>query len=84
MSENHQPHATGARQGVLTPDEVAERIGGISVKSLSELIRKHGLETTTLGYADPSRRGGPPRRIWGMTPVQLQALLAVRERRQPR
>jgi hypothetical protein len=69
---------------LLSPDEIADRIGGVSVKSLSELIRKHGLETTTLGYSEPSRRGGPPRRIWGMTPDQLQALLAVRERRPPR
>ena len=34
-------------------------LGGISVKTLNDLIRDRGLETTTLGYAPPSRKGGP-------------------------
>jgi hypothetical protein len=61
-----------------TPEEIAERVGGISVKSLSELIRKTGLETTTLGHTSPSRRGGRRRRLWGMTSAQLEALLEFR------
>ena len=75
-----------ARDGepkVHTPEEIAARAGGISVKSLSALIRDRGLETTTLGYAEPSRKGGPRRRLWGMTDAQLQALLALRRRRDP-
>jgi hypothetical protein len=51
------------------------------VKSLAELIRNAGLETTTLGYAEPSRRGGRARRLWGMTDDQLERLLSFRERR---
>jgi hypothetical protein len=66
---------------VYTPEEIAERAGGISVKTLGALIRDRGLETTTLGYAEPSRKGGPRRRLWGMTDAQLQALLALRRRR---
>jgi hypothetical protein len=66
---------------VHTPEEIAERLGGISIKSLSALIRDRGLETTTLGYAEPSRNGGPRRRLWGMTGAQLKALLAQRRRR---
>jgi hypothetical protein len=66
---------------IHSPEEIAERLGGISVKSLTELIRNSGLETTILGYADPSRKGGPRRRVWGMTDQQLEALLALRRRR---
>jgi hypothetical protein len=64
-----------------TPEEIAEQLGGISVKSLSELIRKTGLETTTLGHTKPSRKGGRRRRLWGMTPAQLMALKEFRRRR---
>jgi hypothetical protein len=64
-----------------TPEEIADRLGGISLKTLNALIRGRGLETTTLGYAEPSRNGGPRRRLWGMTDSQLEALLAVRNRR---
>ena len=60
------------------PAEIAEARGGITIKTLSALIRSRGLETTTLGYAPPSRKGGPPRRIWGMTDSQLESLLAIR------
>ena len=63
------------------PQEIAERLGSITVKTLSALIRARGLETTTLGYAEPSRRGGPRRRVWGMTDAQLEALMAVRRSR---
>jgi hypothetical protein len=63
------------------PAEIAERAGSITIKTLSALIRNRGLETTTLGYAPPSRKGGPPRRIWGMTDAQLESLLAVRRTR---
>lgn len=66
---------------VYTPEEIAERLGGIAVKSLSEVIRSLGLDTTTLGYAEPSRKGGPRRRLWGMTDIQLDALIALRRRR---
>jgi hypothetical protein len=64
-----------------TPEEIAQRLGGISVKSLSELIRKAGVETTTLGHTKPSRKGGRRRRLWGMTSAQLDALLEFRRRR---
>jgi hypothetical protein len=67
---------------IYTPEQIAARAGGISVKSLGALIRDRGLETTTLGYAQPSRKGGPRRRLWGMTDSQLEALLAARKRRQ--
>ncbi len=65
---------------IHTPDEIAERAGRITIKTLSALIRSRGLETTTLGHAPPSRKGGPPRRLWGMTDAQLERLLAVRKR----
>lgn len=64
-----------------TPEEIAVMLGGISVKTLNDLIRDRSLETTTLGYAPPSRKGGPRRRLWGMTDAQLEALMAVRRRR---
>jgi hypothetical protein len=64
-----------------TPEQIAERLGGISLKTLGALIRNHGLATTTLGYAEPSRKGGPGRRLWGMNDAQLDALLALRNRR---
>jgi hypothetical protein len=72
--------AANGTHRIHSPKEIADRLGGISVKSLCELIRTRRLETTTLGYADPSPKGGPRRRIWGMTDAQLQALLAVRSR----
>ena len=65
---------------IHTPEEIARRAGSITIKTLSALIRSRGLETTTLGHAPPSRRGGPPRRLWGMTDAQLETLLAVRKR----
>jgi hypothetical protein len=78
---DHGPRdATGEPARVYSPEEIAERLGGIAVKSLGELIRSRGLETTTLGYAEPSRKGGPRRRLWGMTDIQLDALLALRRR----
>ncbi len=73
-SQNSQHH---------TPEEIAVMLGGISVKTLNDLIRDRRLETTTLGYAPPSRKGGPRRRLWAMTDAQLEALLAVRRRRSP-
>ncbi len=66
---------------VYSPEEIAERLGGIAVKSLGEVIRSLGLETTTLGYAQPSRKGGPRRRLWGMTEIQLDALMVRRGRK---
>jgi hypothetical protein len=66
---------------VHTPEAIAARLGGINIKTLTALIRNHRLETTTLGYAEPSRKGGPRRRLWGMTGPQLEALLALRNRR---
>jgi hypothetical protein len=71
----------GPKVKVYTPEQIAERAGGISVKSLSAVIRDRGLETTTLGYVQPSRKGGRRRRLWGMTGAQLEALLASRRRR---
>jgi hypothetical protein len=65
---------------IHTPEEIARRAGSITIKTLSALIRSRGLETTTLGHAPPSRRGGPPRRLWGMTDAQLETLLAARKR----
>jgi hypothetical protein len=73
--------AGGEGPRIYTPEQIAARAGGISVKSLSAWIRDRGLETTTLGYAQPSRKGGPRRRLWGMTDAQLEALLASRRRR---
>jgi hypothetical protein len=72
--------AKEAEVRIHTPDEIAERAGKITIKTLSALIRSRGLETTTLGHAPPSRKGGPPRRLWGMTDAQLECLLAVRKR----
>jgi hypothetical protein len=72
--------ARGQGTGLHTPDQIAAMLGGISVKTLNDLIRDRGLETTTLGYAPPSRKGGPRRRIWAMTDTQLDALLAARRR----
>ena len=66
---------------VHQPEEIAARIGGISIKTLTALIRNYHLETTTLGYTEPARRGGRPRRLWAMTDSQLDALLALRDRR---
>jgi hypothetical protein len=60
------------------PADIAAQAGGITIKTLSALIRSRGLETTTLGHSPPSRKGGPPRRIWGMTDAQLESLLALR------
>ena len=68
-------------QRLYSPEEIAAMVGGISVKTLNDLIRDRGLETTTLGYAPPSRKGGPRRRLWAMTEAQFEALLAVRSRR---
>ncbi len=65
---------------IHTPEEIALMAGSISVKTLSALIRSRGLETTTLGHAPPSRKGGPPRRLWGMTDAQLERLLVLRKR----
>ena len=73
--------AGGPEQRLYPPEEIAAMLGGISVKTLDDLIRDRGLETTTLGYAPPSRKGGPRRRLWAMTEAQLEALLAVRNRR---
>jgi hypothetical protein len=71
----------GAGLKFHTPEEIAVMLGGISVKTLNDLVRDRGLETTTLGYAPPSRKGGPRRRLWGMTDAQLEALMVARRRR---
>ncbi len=70
MKDDNQDVVGPKLEHLHTPEEIAERAGGISVKSLSELIRKTGLETTTLGHTNPSRKGGRRRRLWGMTPAQ--------------
>jgi hypothetical protein len=80
VSENQTSDPGSRPLRILSPEEIAAVVGGISVKSLTELLRKNQLETTTLGHAAPSRRGGPPRRLWGMTEEQLRALIAFRER----
>ena len=41
---------------VHNPEEIARKLGGINLKTLSALIRNHGLETTTLGYTEPAPR----------------------------
>ncbi|MGP0067268.1 MAG: hypothetical protein ACLQGP_27195 [Isosphaeraceae bacterium] len=80
--EDTSTNATGeAKPRVHDPEAIAARLGGINIKTLTALIRNHNLETTTLGYAEPSKKGGPPRRLWGMTDAQLEALLALRNRR---
>lgn len=71
----------GTGDRLHAPDQIAAMLGGISLKTLNDLIRDRGLETTTLGYAPASRKGGPRRRIWAMTDEQLKALLALRRRR---
>ena len=73
----------GTHEGLTIhdPEAIAARLGGINIKTLMALIRTHGLETTTLGYTEPARKGGRPRRLWGMTDAQLEALLAVRASR---
>ena len=81
MKDERRSDAAIPMVKVNTPEDIAERLGGISVKSLTELIRNSGLETTTLGYSEPSRKGGRRRRVWGMTEPQLEALLALRRRR---
>lgn len=73
--------ATAKQPRVHNPEEIAQRLGGLNIKTLAALIRNHGLETTTLGHAEPSPKGGPRRRLWGMTDAQLEALLALRNRR---
>jgi hypothetical protein len=73
-----EPQTDGVK--IHTPSEIAERLGRITVKTLTALIRSRGLETTTLGYAPASPKGGPRRRIWGMTDAQLESLLALRRR----
>jgi hypothetical protein len=75
-SESHS-----VETAIHSPEDIAQRLGNITVKTLSALIRSRGLQTTTLGYAAPSRRGGPRRRLWGMTDSQLESLLAVRKTR---
>jgi hypothetical protein len=80
LNDHGHSEAVGGPARIHTPEEIAERLGGISIKSLGELIRNSGLQTTTLGFADPSRKGGPRRRLWGMTDEQLEVLLALRER----
>ena len=81
MNEASDLQPSRPESKVYSPEEIAERVGGISVKSLAEVIRKAGLDTTTLGYAEPSKRGGPSRRIWGMTDDQLERLLHFRNER---
>jgi hypothetical protein len=81
LKDDHQDEVGPELEQLHSPEEIAEQLGGISVKSLSELIRKTGLETTTLGQTKPSRKGGRRRRIWGMTSAQLEALLDFRRRR---
>jgi hypothetical protein len=81
LKDDDQDEVGPELEQLHTPEEIAEQLGGISVKSLSELIRKAGLETTTLGHTNPSRKGGRRRRLWGMTPAQLDALLEFRRRR---
>jgi hypothetical protein len=79
--DHAQPGTRLEKPTVHSPQEIADRVGGISVKSLAELIRNARLETTTLGYSEPSRRGGRGRRIWGMTDDQLEQLLSYRKGR---
>ncbi|MGC8643169.1 MAG: hypothetical protein ACP5XB_25190 [Isosphaeraceae bacterium] len=75
---DHSEHGSEPGAGPIklhSPEEIARRLGGMAVKSLAELIRKTGVETTTIGYEDAPRKGGKKRRLWGMTDAQLQELL---------
>ncbi len=72
--------AGGQEARLHTPEVIAAMLGGISLKTLNDLVRDRGLATTTLGYAPPSRKGGPRRRLWGMTDDQLEALMESRRR----
>jgi hypothetical protein len=74
-----KPNSEATR--LYTPEEIATLVGGITIKSLAEVIRNGQLETTTLGHVGPSPRGGRRRRVWGMTKRQIDALLALRNRR---
>jgi hypothetical protein len=83
--KNERDDEAGSGSGrIHNPEEIAERLGGISVKSLCELIRNNHLETTTIGLAEASRRGGRRRRLWGMTDAQIQRLEAIRKPRRRR
>jgi hypothetical protein len=73
--------AAAEEPAIHTPEEIARRLGGISVKRLAELVRGGGFEVTDLGLAQRSPKGGPRRRLWGMTDAQLNALLAARRER---
>ncbi len=42
-----------------TPEEIAVMLGGISVKTLNDLVRDRSLEITTLGYAPRHAREVP-------------------------
>jgi hypothetical protein len=81
QENNGMSQAGGQEAELHTPEEIAAKLGGISLKTLNDLVRDRGLETTTLGYAPPSRKGGPRRRLWAMTDAQLEALMAARSRR---
>ena len=81
MGDSRLSEAHDAGPKIHAPQEIAEKLGSISVKTLSALIRARGLETTTLGYVEPSRKGGRRRRVWGMTDAQLETLIALRRRR---
>ena len=67
LGDSSVSEASSGEVKIHTPEEIAERAGRITIKTLSAFIRSRGLETTTLGHAPPSRKGGPPRRLWGMT-----------------
>jgi hypothetical protein len=81
LNDERQSETGSGPEPMHMPEEIALRVGGITVKSLCELIRYNRLKTTTLGFAAGAPKGGPRRRLWGMTEAQLQALLAVRRPR---
>lgn len=74
---------SGTKQiAVYPPEEVARRLGGISVALLVSILKAHGYEYTQLTPgAKPWGRG---RQVWGMTDEQIADLIAGQTRQHPK
>jgi hypothetical protein len=66
---------------VYPPEEVARRLGGISVTQLVAILKTHGYEYTQL--MPGSKPWGRGRQIWGMTDDQIATLILGQRRRHP-
>jgi hypothetical protein len=66
---------------VHPPEEVARRLGGISVTQLVAILKAHGYEYTQL--MPGSKPWGRGRQIWGMTDDQIATLVLGQRRRHP-